>query len=130
MSNHFGSYGDNFQQQSKYIRGNLPEHLLDWAKKPKTYKSYPNAIKIIQLPDPEFDKKVSFWDVVLKRHSTRKYSSEPINLSQISSLLFGITGLTRVFPHYAFRTVPSAGGLYPIEVYPIVNNIENLEEGM
>jgi SagB-type dehydrogenase family enzyme len=41
-----------------------------------------------------------------------------------------MTGLTRIFPKFAFRTVPSAGGLYPIEVYPIINNVEDLERGI
>jgi SagB-type dehydrogenase family enzyme len=130
MSNHFGMYGDNFQRKSKYIRGDLPRHQLNWLKKPKTFKTYPNALKTIKLPDPEFDKTIKFWEVVLKRHSTRKYSNKPITLSQLSSLLFGMTGLTRIFPQYAFRTVPSAGGLYPIEMYPIINQVENLKKGI
>jgi SagB-type dehydrogenase family enzyme len=41
-----------------------------------------------------------------------------------------MTGLTRLYPQVAFRTVPSAGGLYPIEVYPIVNNVESLDQGI
>lgn len=41
-----------------------------------------------------------------------------------------MTGLTRTFPNFAFRTVPSAGGLYPIEVYPVINNVENIEKGI
>ena len=41
-----------------------------------------------------------------------------------------MTGLTRKFPHFAFRTTPSAGGLYPIETYPIINNVSNLLPGI
>jgi SagB-type dehydrogenase family enzyme len=130
MSNHFGNYGDEFQQKSKYIRENLPHHQLNWLKKPETFKNYPNALQTIKLSDPEFNKEIRFWEVVLKRKSIRKFTIEPLTLSELSSLLFGMNGLTRIFPQYAFRTVPSAGGLYPIEVYPIVNNIENLERGI
>ncbi|MFX1380283.1 MAG: SagB/ThcOx family dehydrogenase [Promethearchaeota archaeon] len=130
MNNHFGTYGDNFQQRSKYIRGSLPHHQLDWLRKPQTFKSYPDALKTIRMPDPEFDKKIIFWDVILKRQSTRKFINEPITLSQLSCLLFGMTGLTRIFPQYAFRTVPSAGGLYPIEIYPVINIVKNLEQGI
>ena len=130
MNNHFGTYGDNFQLKSKYIRGNLPRHQLNWVEKPKIFKTYPNALKIVKLPDPEFNKDIQFWNVILNRQSTRKFRNEPITLSDLSSLLFGMTGLTRIFPQYAFRTVPSAGGLYPIEVYPTINNVENLEKGI
>jgi SagB-type dehydrogenase family enzyme len=41
-----------------------------------------------------------------------------------------MSGLNRIFPQYAFRTVPSAGGLYPIEIYPVVNNVARLEKGV
>jgi len=47
----------------------------------------------------------------------------------ISLLLFGMSGLNRIFPQFSFRTVPSAGGLYPIEIYPVVNNVMNLQKG-
>ncbi len=130
MNNQFGTYGDEFQQKSKYIREQLPRHQLDWSKKPDSFKTYPSAIKIINLPNPEFDKEIRFWSVILNRQSTRKFKNDPITLSQLSLLLFGMTGLTRIFPQVAFRTVPSAGGLYPIEVYPVVNNVENLNQGI
>ncbi|MFW9972805.1 MAG: SagB/ThcOx family dehydrogenase [Candidatus Odinarchaeota archaeon] len=130
MSNHFSMYGDEFQQKSKYVRGNLPRHHLDWQKKPDTFKTYSNALKRIKLPDPEFDRNIKFWDVVLNRQSIRNFKNEPITISQLSLLLFGMTGLTRIFPQIAFRTVPSAGGLYPIEVYPIINNVKNLDQGV
>ncbi|MFX1376720.1 MAG: SagB/ThcOx family dehydrogenase [Promethearchaeota archaeon] len=123
-------YGDIFQQKSKYIRYQLPQHYLDWVKKPDTYKTYPNAIKTIKLPNPEFNKNIMFWDIVRNRKSTRKFKNEPITLKQVSLLLFGMTGLTRISPNFAFRTIPSAGGLYPIEVYATINNIENLEKGI
>jgi SagB-type dehydrogenase family enzyme len=130
MSNHFGTYGDDFQQKSKYNRDKLPRHQLDWAKKPEPFKTYPNALKTIELPDLDFDKEIRFWQVVLNRKSTRDFKNEPITLSQLSLLLFGITGLTRILPQVAYRTVPSAGGLYPIELYLVVNNVENLGQGI
>jgi SagB-type dehydrogenase family enzyme len=111
-------------------RKNLPRHRLDWSIKPETYKSYPNAIKTVKLPDPEFDGHIKFWEVVLNRKSVRRFKNEPLTQSQLSLLLFGMTGLTRIFPQFAFRTVPSAGGLYPIEVYPVINNIENIASGI
>ncbi len=130
MNSKLEKYGDDFQQKSKYIRNQLPGHRLDWANKPETYKAYPSATKTIKLPDPEFDKEIRFWQVVLNRKSTRKFKNEPITQSELSLLLFGMTGLTRIFPQFAFRTVPSAGGLYPIEVYPVINNVKDLEQGI
>jgi SagB-type dehydrogenase family enzyme len=48
----------------------------------------------------------------------------------LSLLLFGMSGLTRVFPKFAFRTIPSAGGLYPIEIYLVINNVDGIEQGI
>ncbi|MFW9784311.1 MAG: hypothetical protein ACFFFB_18675, partial [Candidatus Heimdallarchaeota archaeon] len=121
MNNDVDKFGDEFQQKSKYIRNQLPNHRLDWSNKPETYKSYPTAKKTIRLPNLEFDKTIKFWKVLLNRKSTRKFKQAPISKLQLGFLLFGMTGLTRIFPNFAFRTVPSAGGLYPIEIYPIVN---------
>ncbi|MFX1418159.1 MAG: SagB/ThcOx family dehydrogenase [Promethearchaeota archaeon] len=130
MNNEPDNYGDLFQQKSKYIRNNLPHHKLDWSKKPEAFKKYPGAIKTIKLPNPEFDKDIRFWQVLLNRKSIRDFKNDPITLSQLSLLLFGMSGLTRVFPQVAFRTVPSAGGLYPIEIYPVINNVEDIEQGI
>jgi SagB-type dehydrogenase family enzyme len=130
MNNVLDKFGDNFQQKSKYIREKMPLHRLDWSTKPETYKIYPNAKKIITLPSLEFDKDIKFWNVILNRKSTRKFKNEPITQLELGLLLYGMSGLTRIFPNFAFRTVPSAGGLYPIEVYPVVNNVEDLVQGV
>ncbi len=124
------NYGDFFQQKSKYIRGKLPNHHLNWANKPETYKKYENPISTVSLPDPEFNENLKFWDILIKRRSIRKFSSEPLKLNIISLLLFGISGLTRISSQFAFRTTPSAGGLYPIETYTIINNVSGLDQGI
>ena len=123
-------YGDDFQKKSKYKRGQLPRHYLDWDNKPNTYKTYPNALEIIKLPEPNFEKEISFWEVITNRKSTRNFTSSPISVMDLSLLLFGMTGLTRKFPNFAFRTTPSAGGLYPIEIYPIINNVSTINQGV
>ncbi|MFX1239008.1 MAG: SagB/ThcOx family dehydrogenase [Promethearchaeota archaeon] len=123
------TYGDNFQQKTKYIRGNLPHHL-NWSNKPDTYKKYDNAIFRIKLPKPEITSGIDFWRTILNRHSSRSFTNNPITINQFSSLLFGMCGLTRRYRKFAFRTTPSAGGLYPIEVYPVVNNMEVLKKGV
>ena len=63
------NYGDHFQQKSKYIRSQLPRHVLNWAEKPETYKTYPSAIKTISLPKPEIDENIKFWKVLFNRKS-------------------------------------------------------------
>lgn len=124
------NYGDKFQQKSKYTRQNLPRHRLDWNKKPETYKTYDKAIKIIELPELELPREIDFWKVIRNRHSTRKFSQTPLELKDLGLLLFGISGINRKSPNFEFRTVPSAGGLYPIETYPVINNVDGLSQGL
>jgi SagB-type dehydrogenase family enzyme len=123
-------YGDQFQENSKYIRGKLPKHYLDWINKPSTYKIYSDPLEVIELPKPNLEKNIDFWKVIVNRHSTRKFSSIPLKSIELSNLLFGMSGITREYPKFQFRTVPSAGGLYPIEIYPIINNVEKYEQGI
>jgi SagB-type dehydrogenase family enzyme len=123
-------YGDNFQEKSKYVRGKIPRHYLDWASKPETYKEYPNTIKRFPLPKPEFDDKINFWDVIRNRKSVRKFNREYLSIEELSLVVFGMTGITRIFPQFAFRTIPSAGGLFPIEIYPVIFNIKGIEAGV
>ncbi|TXT61736.1 MAG: Nitroreductase family protein [Promethearchaeota archaeon] len=123
-------YGDYFQEKSKYTRENLPRHQLDWANKPDTYKIYSNPLELITLPEPEFNKDISFWEVLLKRRSIRNFAKDSISLQELSLLLFGMSGITRKSPQFAFRTVPSAGALYPIEIYPVINHVSDLQKGV
>ncbi len=123
-------YGDLFQQRSKYERGNLPRHRLDWGSKPETYKNYENPIKRITLPEPEFPEGVDFWKVIKNRRSSRSFNEEPLSIEQLGLLLFGMSGITRRTSRMDFRTVPSAGGLYPIEIYPAINNVKDFDKGI
>ena len=123
-------YGDYFQQKSKYHLGKLPRHYLDWAAKPNTYKNYMDAIKRIPLLKPKFPEGIDFWKILTRRKSTRSFNEEPLEQNDLSCLLFGMSGLTRIFSTHAFRTTPSAGGLYPIEIYPVINNVKEFERGI
>ena len=60
-------YGDFFQQRSKYFKGKLPRHYLDWEKKPVSFKEYKNAISNIKLHNPVFNKNIKFWEIVINR---------------------------------------------------------------
>ena len=130
MDSNSNNFGDQFQNKSKYVRDELPKHFLNWDTKPKIYKTYSNPKKIIHLPTPKFDENLPFWKVIINRQSLRKFSQEALDLEQVSLLLFGISGITRNYPQFAFRTVPSAGGLFPIETYLVVNKIESVDPGI
>ena len=49
---------------------------------------------------------------------------------QLSYLVWASTGIQRRERGYEYRTAPSAGALYPIETYIIINNVEKIAQGV
>jgi SagB-type dehydrogenase family enzyme len=121
--------GDEFQKSTKYSREKLLGGYLDWANKPDTYKNYPSA-KLIPLSREFPTKFLSMVDVLKKRRSVRSFSPKPLSIAELSFLLWASTGVQRKEQGYDFRTVPSAGALYPIETYLYANNVEDLEKAL
>ena len=121
--------GDIFQKETKYYRNKNLNNYLDWNIKPKIYKRYPET-QTIKLSF-EFPKNTFQIIKILKnRKSDRFFSNKPITLNELAFLLWASTGVQRKIKNYEFRTVPSAGALYPIETYLIANNVNGLEKGL
>jgi SagB-type dehydrogenase family enzyme len=81
----------------------------------------------IKLPEPEYSSDVSIEETLLSRRSTREYKNEPLTLKEISQLLWAAQGIT---DPDGLRTAPSAGALYPLEVYVIAGDVEKLTDGI
>jgi SagB-type dehydrogenase family enzyme len=77
----------------------------------------------IQLPEPRYDGDVSVEHALRMRRSVRSYKADPLDLTEISQILWSAQGITS--PR-RFRTAPSAGALYPLELYVIAGNVKNL----
>jgi len=74
--------------------------------------------KNIKLPHPKTIGRISLEEAIVRRHSVRDFSKKELSLDEISQLLWAaygqrdgdsVTG--------ASKTVPSAGALYPMEIY-------------
>ncbi|MFO7676845.1 MAG: SagB/ThcOx family dehydrogenase [Thermoplasmatota archaeon] len=120
--------GDKYQQETKYYPGRFGEGP-DWALQPDLYKDYPNNPKIM-LPKIIDMKTQSLHQAILTRKSIRDFSQKPLSLEQLSYLLWASTGIQRIEKGFAFRTAPSAGALYPIETYLVINNVEEIPQGV
>lgn len=122
--------GDDFQKQTEYSRQKMSGGQLDWSKKPARYKAYPNA-KRIPLPEPATDHGPGIWEIIHARRSERDYDPQKsMSKSQLSQLLWASQGITQKIPGHELRTAPSAGALYPVETYLVVNRIEEMEKGI
>lgn len=82
---------------------------------------------MIQLPDPTTDGNVSLEKALTLRRSVRNYANEALSLADLSQLLWSAQGITN---ERGFRTAPSAGATFPLELFVVVNNIEGLSKGV
>jgi SagB-type dehydrogenase family enzyme len=121
--------GDRFQNETKYVRDKMPRGFLDLESQPELYKTYPDAKKI-KLSDPISPQKSDLTEVIKNRKSERDFSDNPISEAELSFLLWASAGIARKEHGYDFRTAPSAGALYPIETYLVVNNVEAVDKGV
>lgn len=121
--------GEKFQEGTKHSRNRLLGRYLDWSNKPSTYKNYPSA-KIFSFSRKTPTKSLSLVEVLKSRRSVRSFSPKPVSFDDLAFILWASTGVQRTENDCEFRTAPSAGALYPIETYLVVNNVEGLEKAL
>ena len=81
----------------------------------------------VKLPEPKHDGKVSVEKALFERRSVRDYANEAVSLAEVSQLLWAAQGVTEPA---GYRTVPSAGALYPLEVYLVAGQVASLPAGI
>lgn len=81
----------------------------------------------ILLPKPLLEGSVSVEEAIRRRRSVRRYKQAPLALSDVSQLLWAAQGLTHPM---GYRTSPSAGALYPLEVYLVSGEVVGLKAGV
>jgi len=81
--------------------------------------------KEIKLPKPKEKGLTSIEETLNKRRSVRDYKKGPLSLEQVSQLLWAASG-----KNLYRRTAPSAGATYPLEIYLVVGEVEELEPGL
>jgi len=117
--------GDQFQELTKYspnrIRGGARP-----TRRPEPFKSYPGA-KTVKLDSSRPEG--SLWRALETRRSRRSFTGEAISLEALSRLVFAAQGATARAGGVILRTAPSAGALYPVELYLVVNQVEGVEPG-
>ena len=82
----------------------------------------------IKLPEPKYDSDTSIEQALQTRRSVREYKDEPLTLIEISQLLWAAQGITD--SNRGFRTAPSAGALYPMNVYIVINEVDGVANGI
>jgi SagB-type dehydrogenase family enzyme len=86
--------------------------------------------KMIKLPPPHYQG-ITLEEAIRKRRSIRSFSKKIIiSQPQLSQLLFSAQVITGSRYGHQLRAAPSAGALYPLEIYLVINRVENLSPGI
>ncbi len=80
----------------------------------KTAQALPRSGERVSLPAPARAGRVSLEEALSRRRSVREFAAKPLPEASLSQLLWAAQGITH--PD-GLRTAPSAGALYPLEVY-------------
>lgn len=87
----------------------------------------PEKKPIIYLSKVTTKGQMSVEEALQKRRSHRDFSNQALTLEQLGQLLWAAQGQT---DQRGYRTAPSAGALYPMELYVVVGKIEGLQAGV
>ena len=85
------------------------------------------ASENIDLPKPSLDSENSLEKLLAERRSIRDYPDTALQLAEIGQLLWAAQGITHP---KGFRTAPSAGALYPLELFVVAGRVEDLAKGI
>lgn len=81
----------------------------------------------ILLPTAAHCGVISVEEALLKRRSIREYSPEAIFINELTQILWSAQGITGAG---GIRTAPSAGALYPLEIYAVIAKVKEISEGV
>jgi len=84
----------------------------------------------IYLSPPGVKGSVSLEEAIARRRSVRDFASEPVSQLQLSQVLWAAGGIRSASSGY--RTVPSAGATYPLEIFTVCgqNGVEEIDAGI
>jgi SagB-type dehydrogenase family enzyme len=86
--------------------------------------------QLIHLPDPALASNISVEEALQNRRSVREFKTD-----EVSQILWAAYGINEPRSNPAFlrgglRTAPSAGALYPLDIYLVCGNVTGLLPGI
>lgn len=81
----------------------------------------------VKLPEVRHKSDISLEECLLKRRSIRSFYTLPLTIEDIAQLAWAGQGMTA---SWGGRTSPSAGALYPLELYFVIGNVTGLDNGI
>ncbi|GMQ61694.1 SagB/ThcOx family dehydrogenase [Vallitalea maricola] len=141
---------NSYELNRNFMKSSLDDYDLsataDLAKgepQPDIQKPINENSKVIELPQITLESvpKADYYELIASRLSRRAYSEIPISLKDLSFLLWCTQGVKKVIGGYRrlikdgsgrnyLRYVASGGCINPFDTYLVVNNVQEVEQGV
>jgi len=122
------SIGRQFQEETSSGENGYQGSHLRYGDMVPEFKSYPGSRKF-KLPRTTREG-LTVETAIHRRRSVREYSGKPVSLEQATLLLRAAYGRTQSSGDLVHRSVPSAGGLFPMEIYLVARRVDSLPPGL
>jgi SagB-type dehydrogenase family enzyme len=124
--------GKEFMQRTQHAYLSLPGEKSGIAQ-PSLEIPIPENARHIPLSKPPFPHipEIDLFSAIQERRSVREYTKQPINLEELSFLLWTTQGVQEISDRPAtMRPVPSAGARHALETFVLLNNVKSMEKGV
>jgi SagB-type dehydrogenase family enzyme len=123
-------YHDGTKHSPRSIRNNL--HVLDWAKRPLSFKIYP-TIEPLALPRDVAQTGVAALSAISEAVPSAGGDVVP-EVQDLARILYFSAGITKQREHPGgviyFRAAACTGALYEIELYVVTGDLPGLDAGV
>lgn len=126
------SVAETYHELTKYTPESIRKpHAIDWKNPPLQSKHYESGVHI------DLERYLPLAERPLTAEAARMAAGlthEEESLAKLSHLLYLTNGVTAVIPYpernFLMRSAPSAGGLYPTELYVVSRGYPGLPDGL
>lgn len=87
-----------------------------------------NNKEVILLPPPKLQGNISVEEAINNRRCIRKFKNKELRKEQLSQILWSAYGITDKDKY--LKAAPSAGALYPCNIFVVAGRVENIKPGI
>jgi len=121
----------DYHRRTSYDRHDMTGHYMDWSCQPNVFKTYPGRETAALTQDIVLSQE-NLSDILIDNYAPVLDSEiDAVRLARILHMTHALTAKARHGgSDFYYRSVASAGALYPFELYIAALNVPNLDVGI